>query len=103
MSRSTSTATVPSAHDEDARENAGVMTSDSDIVGSLGAVGTAFFGSFREFREIQRRAIPPIRSGRNVLVSSATASGKTEAILAPLIARTLGAVSAGVPRVRVLW
>ena len=102
MSRPTSTATVPNAHDEDARENAGVMTSDSDIVGSLGTVGTAFFGSFRELREIQRRAVPPIRSGRNVLVASATASGKTEAILAPLIARTLGEVPAGVPRVRVL-
>ena len=102
MSCPTSTVTVPNAHDENARENARVMTSDSDIVGSLGAVGTAFFGSFRELREIQRRAIPPIRSGRNVLVASATASGKTEAILAPLIARTLGKVSAGVPRVRVL-
>lgn len=78
------------------------MTSDSDIVGSLGTVGTAFFGSFRELREVQRRAIPPIRSGRNVLVASATASGKTEAILAPLIARTLEKSPSGVPRVRVL-
>ena len=78
------------------------MERDSDIVRSLGTVGTAFFGSFRELREIQRRAIPPIRSGRNILVASATASGKTEAILAPLIARTFGEVPAGVPRVRVL-
>ncbi len=82
--------------------NAGIMTSDSDIVRSLGMVGTAFFGSFRELREIQRRAVPPIRSGRNVLVASATASGKTEAILAPLIARTLNQARGGAPRVRVL-
>ena len=67
-----------------------------------GTVGTAFFGSFRELREIQRRAVPPIRSGRNVLVASATASGKTEAILAPLIARTLEDAPRDLPRVRVL-
>ena len=78
------------------------MESDSDIVRSLGTVGTAFFGSFPELREIQRRAVPPIRSGRNVLVASATASGKTEAILAPLIARTLEEAPGDVPRVRVL-
>ena len=78
------------------------MGSDRDIIRSLGTVGTAFFGSFRELREIQRRAVPPIRSGRNVLVASATASGKTEAILAPLVARTLDEVRGDAPRVRVL-
>ena len=90
------------ALDEDAREKTGTMESDSDIIKSLGTVGTAFFGSFRELREIQRRAVPPIRSGRNVLVASATASGKTEAILAPLIARTLEEAPGDLPRVRVL-
>ena len=83
-------------------ENVGVVESNRDIVRSLGAVGTAFFGSFRELREIQRRAVPPIRSGGNVLVASATASGKTEAILAPLIARTLEEAPGDVPRIRVL-
>ena len=78
------------------------MGSDSDIVSSLGIVGTAFFGGFRNLREIQRRAVPPIGSGKNVLVASATASGKTEAILAPLIARTLDEAPKAVPRVRVL-
>ena len=93
---------VSSAHDAGACGNAGVVESDRDIVRSLGAAGTAFFGSFRELREIQRRAIPPIRTGRSVLVASATASGKTEAILAPLIARTLEEVPSDKPRVRVL-
>ena len=93
---------MSNVHDEGAREIAGVMGSDSDIVKSLGTVGTAFFGSFCELREIQRRAVPPIRLGRNVLVASATASGKTEAILAPLIARTLEEAPGEVPRVRVL-
>ena len=78
------------------------MENDTKIVKSLGTVGTAFFGSFRELRDIQRRAIPPIRSGRDVLVTSATASGKTEAILAPLVARTLKQVPGGAPRVRIL-
>ena len=75
MSCPTRKAIVWNALDEDAREKTGTMESDSDIIKSLGTVGTAFFGSFRELREIQRRAVPPIRSGRNVLVASATASG----------------------------
>lgn len=87
---------------EAAYEATGAVERDSDIVRSLGTAGTAFFGSFYELREIQRRAIPPIRAGRNVLVASATASGKTEAILAPLIARTLEEAPWNVPRVRVL-
>lgn len=91
-----------SAHDNDAGEHTGVMARDHDIVRSLGTAGPAFFGGFRELREIQRRAVPPILSGRNVLVASATASGKTEAILAPLIARTLAEAQGGMTRVRVL-
>ena len=93
---------VTNVHEANAQGNGGVVASDHDIVKSLGTAGTAFFGSFRELREIQRRAIPPIRAGRNVLVASATASGKTEAILAPLIARTLKEAPRDVPRVRVL-
>ena len=88
--------------DRFARENAKTMESDNDIVKSLGSAGPAFFGRFHELREIQRRAIPLIRSGRDVLVASATASGKTEAILAPLIARTLGEAPRSASRVRVL-
>ena len=64
------------------------MASDQDLVNALGTVGRAFFGRFQALREVQRRSIPPIRCGNNVLVTSATASGKTEAILAPLLART---------------
>ena len=61
--------------------------SDHEIIRKLGNVGNAFFGRFHELREVQRRSIPPILSGKNVLVSSATASGKTEAIFAPLVSR----------------
>ena len=78
------------------------MTKDQNIVRSLGVVGGAFFGGFEKLREVQRRAIPQILSGKNVLVASATASGKTEAIVAPLIARTRQRVSPRPPAVRVL-
>lgn len=53
----------------------------------LGKVGQAFFGRFHSLREVQRQSFSPIMAGRNVLVSSATASGKTEAIFAPLVSR----------------
>jgi Lhr-like helicase len=46
-----------------------------------------FFSGFRSPTEVQRRAIPTIRSGRDALVVAPTASGKTEAILPPLLAR----------------
>ena len=64
------------------------MASDRAQVNDLGTVGRAFFGRFQTLREVQRRSIAPILSGNNVLVTSATASGKTEAILAPLLKRT---------------
>ena len=62
---------------------------DADIVASLSGAGRAFFGGFRRLRTVQREAATPIHAGRDTLVTSATASGKTEAILAPLVARLL--------------
>lgn len=61
--------------------------SDRDLLKKLGPVGQAFFGNFQTLREVQRKSIAPIFDGRNVLVTSATATGKTEAVLAPVIAR----------------
>lgn len=78
------------------------MTNDTALIESLGTVGRAFFGSFQLLREVQRLAIPPIYSGENVLVTSATASGKTEAIVAPLVTRTKKRVPTGKHRVRIL-
>ena len=60
---------------------------DAEVVDRLGAAGRAFFGGFRGLRDVQRRSVEPVRRGRNTLVTSATASGKTEAVVAPLIAR----------------
>jgi ATP-dependent Lhr-like helicase len=53
---------------------------------ALGDVGHAFF-NFPSLFDIQRAAIPRIAEGRNVLVCAATAAGKTEAVIAPLIWR----------------
>jgi len=52
----------------------------------------AFFSRYGRFTPIQLAAIPPLLAGDNVLLSAATASGKTEAALAPLIERYLPAI-----------
>ncbi|MBS1811871.1 MAG: DEAD/DEAH box helicase [Acidobacteria bacterium] len=45
----------------------------------------ALFARFGRFTEIQTQAIPPLLEGHNCVLVSATASGKTEAALAPLL------------------
>jgi ATP-dependent Lhr-like helicase len=45
----------------------------------------ALFTRFGRFTEIQARAIDPLLAGQNCVLVSATASGKTEAALAPLL------------------
>ena len=52
-------------------------------------VGRAFFGDFTELRAIQAKAIPVIISGADALVRAPTASGKTEAAVAPIVSRYL--------------
>lgn len=47
----------------------------------------AFFDRFGRLTNVQRQVIPSILEGQDVLVCSATASGKTEAACAPLIER----------------
>lgn len=52
-------------------------------------VGNAFFGGFRDLRRAQQEAIPPLLRGEDVLITAGTGSGKTEAAVAPLVARHL--------------
>jgi len=66
------------------------MASDREILKMLGPSGNAFLGRFRSLTEVQRQAIPAIFVGKDVLVASATASGKTEAVMAPMVARLQG-------------
>ncbi len=47
----------------------------------------AFFGRFKMLTDIQKEAIPVVLQGHSVLVTAGTASGKTEAAIAPLISR----------------
>jgi ATP-dependent helicase Lhr and Lhr-like helicase len=52
-------------------------------------VGRAFYGSFRQLRPAQQGAVDPILHGDDVLVLAHTSSGKTEAVVAPLVQRHL--------------
>jgi superfamily II DNA/RNA helicase len=49
----------------------------------------AFYGAFTALRPIQQQAIEPILAGRDLLCQSATGSGKTEAVLAPVLERAI--------------
>lgn len=62
---------------------------DQEIARRLGRTWPAFFQRFGRLTGVQRAAIPVILDGESVLVSSATASGKTEAACAPLLERRL--------------
>lgn len=56
-------------------------------------VFSAFYGDFSSLRDIQKASIKPLLNGRNVVLTSGTGSGKTEAVVAPLVNRYyLGAV-----------
>jgi len=50
-------------------------------------VASAFYGRFPVLLPVQEATIEPLLAGRNVVVSSGTGSGKTEAVLAPLVSR----------------
>jgi ATP-dependent Lhr-like helicase len=60
--------------------------SDRELRDALGDVGRAFF-DFPTLSDVQRAVIAPIAEGENVLVCAATAAGKTEAVIAPLVWR----------------
>src|ERR1044071_2878990 len=47
----------------------------------------AFLARFGRFTEIQALAIEPLLEGKNCMLVSATASGKTEAAIAPILER----------------
>jgi superfamily II DNA/RNA helicase len=48
-----------------------------------------FFGSFPHLHDIQKQAIQPILEGRDLILQSATGTGKTEAVLAPCLERVI--------------
>ncbi len=62
---------------------------ESIIRASLICTWHAFFARFPRLREIQKEAILPILDGHSAVVNAPTASGKTEAIMAPVLERLL--------------
>ena len=65
------------------------MTAEREIRAALKRTWTPFFSRFGRLTEVQVRAIPLILEGRNVVVISPAASGKTEAVVAPAVERLL--------------
>lgn len=51
------------------------------------AVVSAVYGRFKELRDAQQAAIEPLLAGRNIVLTSGTGSGKTEAVMAPLVSK----------------
>lgn len=50
-------------------------------------VAAAFYGEFSKLRNVQESTIDPIIANRNVVLTSATGSGKTEAVMAPMVGK----------------
>ncbi len=65
------------------------MPDSNQIKAQLTHTWPIFFARHGNFTGVQQQAIPPILAGKNTLVIAATASGKTEAVLAPLLERYL--------------
>lgn len=60
---------------------------DKQLKARLPRTWPVFFARHGSFTEVQRRAIPVVLAGHDTLVVAATASGKTEAALSPLLER----------------
>lgn len=61
------------------------LNSDIRIAKTLVQTWPVFFSRFGRLTEVQRSVIPHILDGKNVLVCAPTASGKTEAVCAPIL------------------
>ncbi|MEZ4594804.1 MAG: DEAD/DEAH box helicase [Chloroflexota bacterium] len=62
-----------------------------------------FFARHGRFTPIQQQAIPPILDGHDTLVIAATASGKTEAVLAPLLERNWKNLQSPISNLTILY
>ncbi len=62
---------------------------DAALRRSLPCAWHAFFARFAHLRPIQAQAIPVILRGASAIVNAPTASGKTEAIMAPIVERVI--------------
>ncbi|MCK4255548.1 DEAD/DEAH box helicase, partial [candidate division WOR-3 bacterium] len=62
---------------------------DKQIRNNLPYTWSPFFSRFGKLTNIQRFTIPLILNGSNVVISSPKATGKTEAVLAPVLERQI--------------
>ena len=65
------------------------LEKDTEIANQLQRTWPVFFNKFGRLTEVQRQTIPLILRGDDTLVCAPTASGKTEAVCAPLLERNL--------------
>jgi len=65
------------------------VSAEREIRAALKRTWTPFFSRFGRLTEVQVRTIPLILGGRNIVVISPAASGKTEAVVAPAVERLL--------------
>lgn len=63
------------------------MLTQQEVKARIPHTWPLFFAKHGRFTPIQQQAIPPILNGEDVLAIAATASGKTEAVIAPLLER----------------
>lgn len=66
-----------------------ILISAEEIKAQLLHTWPVFFARHGNFTLVQQQAIPPILAGQSTLIMGATASGKTEAAIAPLLERHL--------------
>lgn len=62
-----------------------------------------FFSRYGRLLPIQARSIPVVLTGKNAIIISSTASGKTEAVIAPLIERYLKEAWGGMNGITILY
>ena len=66
-----------------------MIDAQRELKNKLKRTWITFFGRFGKLLPIQEKTIPLILKGKNAIIISSTASGKTEAVVAPLIERCL--------------
>lgn len=79
------------------------MADEVDFQKALRRTWGAFFARHGGLTETQRQAIPPIVAGENTLVIAGTASGKTEAVIAPLLERQVLGIERSEPALWLLY
>jgi len=70
-------------------ENRSTRASLAHVKQSLSRTWPAFFSRFGALTEVQLNSIPVILQGKNAILISPAASGKTEAVVAPVVERLL--------------